>query len=123
MAFLIWAELAFSCCENFVVFAGGRGLPGLNGSPGEKGDIGPGGIRGLPGDPGPAGPKGLPGRAGPVGLPGPKGDAGPAGLPGRYKLLWVSVGTTDRISKEKWKVASPQPHLSTSVLSVFANIQ
>uniref|UniRef100_A0A8C7XDI7 Collagen, type XI, alpha 2 n=1 Tax=Oryzias sinensis TaxID=183150 RepID=A0A8C7XDI7_9TELE len=83
-------------------FPGERGLPGtpvsklllqltylfLQGSPGERGQAGPGGPVGAPGRPGPQGPpgpageKGVPGEKGPIGPAGRDGLQGPVGLPG-----------------------------------------
>ena len=68
-----------------------HGVPGVNGSKGEPGQIGTKGVPGPKGEPGVTGPNGVPGvngskgsqgDAGRVGFPGPKGDKGEPGKEG-----------------------------------------
>uniref|UniRef100_A0A452VML7 Collagen type V alpha 3 chain n=1 Tax=Ursus maritimus TaxID=29073 RepID=A0A452VML7_URSMA len=59
--------------------AGGIGLPGQSGG---QGPVGPAGEKGSPGERGSPGPTGKDGIPGPLGLPGPPGAVGPSGEDG-----------------------------------------
>ncbi|XP_067840838.1 scavenger receptor class A member 3 isoform X2 [Heptranchias perlo] len=71
--------------KNFTILRGIPGLPGPKGSKGEagiKGNVGPAGLKGDTGDPGPTGKPGARGLIGPPGVRGEKGSKGPVGGPG-----------------------------------------
>ncbi len=100
------------CCP----FAGGPGLPGIDGLPGQKGDPGLPGPRGPPGLRGLTGPRGDEGQPGLPGQDGLPGLDGRPGLPGIYRLSTVFLSVVEvyaRHTTQESVIIFQQGRLST----------